>query len=176
MILPGVPGAGKSTLTSYLIHRGWRLFSDEFTLLAPETLTLHPFPRLIPLKNNSIEVIRQAVPEAVFGPEIPGTRKGRVAHLRPGVDHLRRMADPARPRLVVFPRYEAGADTQLSPIPAPEAFAELTHNAFNYVLLGAVGFTAVADLTDAARCYRLRYSALEDANERLTALLREVAA
>lgn len=176
MILPGIPGAGKSTLTAYLMHRGWRLFSDEFTLLAPETLELHPFPRLIPLKNDSIEVIQRAVPEAVFGPQIPGTRKGRVSHLRPGPEHLRRMHDVARPRLVVFPRYQSGAATALTPIPSAEAFAELTNNAFNYVLLGPQGFTAVADLTDTARCYRLHYSDLADANARLTTLLDEVAA
>jgi len=176
MILPGIPGAGKSTLTAYLIHRGWRLFSDEFTLLAPGTMDLHPFPRLIPLKNDSIEVIQRAVPEAVFGPQIPGTRKGRVAHLRPDAGHLRRMTETARPRLVVFPRYVQDATTELSEMPAPEAFTELTHNAFNYVLLGAQGFTAVADLTDMTRCYRLRYSDLADANMRLTDLLRQTAA
>lgn len=172
LILPGVPGAGKSTLTAYLMHRGWRLFSDEFTLLDPDTRTLQPFPRLIPLKNESIEVIARAVPEARFGPRIPNTRKGLVSHLRPGAEHLRRMHDGARPRLIVFPRFAAGASTELTPVPSAEAFAELTNNAFNYVLLGARGFGLVADLVDATRCYRLRYSELAEANGRLTELLR----
>jgi len=174
MILPGVPGAGKSTLTAYLMHRGWRLFSDEFTLLAQDTLELRPFPRLIPLKNESIDVIGREIPEACFGPRIPNTRKGLVSHLRPGIDHLRRMHEGARPRLIVFPRYAAGAPTELSSIPSAEAFAELTNNAFNYVLLGAKGFQLVADLVDATRCYRLRYSELAEANARLTALMQTV--
>lgn len=171
MILPGVPGAGKSTLTAYLMHRGWRLFSDEFTLLAPDSLVLQPFPRLIPLKNESIDVIGREVPEARFGPRIPNTRKGLVAHLCPGTEHLRRMQEGARPRLIVFPRYAAGAPTELSVLPKAEAFAELTNNAFNYVLLGAQGFELVADLVDATRCYRLRYSDLADANRLLMILM-----
>jgi len=175
MILPGVPGAGKSTLTAYLMHRGWRLFSDEFTLLTQDSLSLQPFPRLIPLKNESIGVIARAVPEARFGPQIPNTRKGLVSHLCPGAEHLRRMHEGARPRLIVFPRYAAGAHTELTPVPPAEAFAELTNNAFNYVLLGVRGFELVADLVDATRCYRLRYSDLADANTRLTALLQSSA-
>ncbi|HMM75080.1 MAG TPA: HprK-related kinase A [Gammaproteobacteria bacterium] len=175
MILPGLPGAGKSTLTAYLMHRGWRLFSDEFTLLAPDSRMLQPFPRLIPLKNESIDVIAREVPEARFGPRIPNTRKGLVAHLCPGAEHLRRMHESAGPRLIVFPRYVAGAQTELSTVPAAEAFAELTNNAFNYVLLGAQGFELVADLVDATRCYRLRYSDLADANAHLTALMRAMA-
>ncbi len=175
MIMPGVPGAGKSTLTAFLMHRGWRLFSDEFALLKPGSLDLQAFPRLIPLKNDAIEVIQAAVPEAAFGPQIPGTRKGRVSHLRPLAEHLRRMDEGARPKLVVFPSYKPGVNTTLTEMARSEAFAELTNNAFNYVLLGRLAFEMLAELTDAVRCYRLSYSQLDDANQQLQALLRESA-
>src|SRR3546814_969352 len=33
-ILPGAPGSGKSTLTAYLVHNGWRLLSDELALIS----------------------------------------------------------------------------------------------------------------------------------------------
>lgn len=176
LVMPGVPGAGKSTLTAFLMHRGWRLFSDEFTLLDPDTLALTPFPRLIPLKNESIEVIAAAVPEAAFGPQIPGTRKGRVCHVKPPVDALRRMDRGALPRLVVFPRYEAGASTTLVPVPKSACFAELTQNSFNYVLLGQRAFEALADLTDRVQAFRLVYSDLAEANEVLEDALRKAAA
>jgi len=175
IIMPGVPGAGKSTLSAYLMHRGWRLFSDEFTLLTPGTLELKPFPRLIPLKNDSIEVIKAAVPEAEFGPQIPGTRKGRVSHVKPTGEHLRRMHEGAQPRLVVFPRYQAGAATELTELPKSACFAELTQNAFNYVLLGQQAFETVADLTDRVQSYRLVYSKLDEANRALQDALRAAA-
>jgi len=175
IILPGVPGAGKSTLSAYLMHRGWRLFSDEFTLLTPGSLELKPFPRLIPLKNDSIEVIKAAVPEAEFGPQIPGTRKGRVSHVKPFGEHLRRMHEGAPPRLVVFPRYQAGSPTELTELPKSACFAELTQNAFNYVLLGQQAFEMLADLTDRVQSYRLVYSNLAEANQALQDTLRAAA-
>ena len=36
VILPGDPGAGKSTLTAALMLSGWRLLSDEITLVDRE--------------------------------------------------------------------------------------------------------------------------------------------
>jgi len=167
LILPGIPGAGKSTLTAYLIHRGWRLLSDEFTLVEPGTLVVFPFPRLIPLKNQSIAVIKDAVPESRFGPQIPGTRKGLVSHVCPDTAHIRQMDVTVAPRLIVFPTYAAGAATQFVQMKKSETFAELTQHAFNYALLAREGFETVAGLVDSVQAYRMTYSQLEDANERL---------
>lgn len=174
MVMPGIPGAGKSTLTSYLIHRGWRLLSDEFTLIDPVTSLAQPFPRLIPLKNESIDVIASAIPEARFGPRIPNTRKGLVAHLCPDAAHIRRMNEAVQPRLFVFPRFRSGSNTNLARISPSEAFAELTHNAFNYALLGKEAFVLLSRLAEACPCYRLQYGELVDANEHLTALMEDL--
>jgi len=78
MMLPAAPGSGKSTLCAALMLNGWRLLSDEFGLLRPETGLLDPLPRPIPLKNESIDIIRQYSQKAVFGPTYPKTRKGDV--------------------------------------------------------------------------------------------------
>ena len=135
------PGAGKSTLSAYLIHRGWRrLLSDEFTLVRNDALDLHAFPRLIPLKNDAIDVIQSAVPQAQFGPRIPGTRRGTVAHLRPGDEHIQAMHEPARPHLVVFPTDERGSATTLTAVPPAECFTDLTNSCSNYALLERQAF------------------------------------
>lgn len=174
VLMPGVPGAGKSTLSAYLIHRGWRLLSDEFTLVRNQALDLHAFPRLIPLKNDAIDVIQNAVPQAQFGPRIPGTRKGTVAHLRPGDEHIQAMHEPARPRLVVFPTYERGSATTLTAVPAAECFTDLTQNCFNYALLGRQAFQMLGALTNHVEAFRMRYSELASAEDTLSTLLARV--
>jgi HprK-related kinase A len=41
LLLPAVPGSGKSTLTAALSMRGWRLLSDEFGAIDPLLGTVH---------------------------------------------------------------------------------------------------------------------------------------
>jgi len=176
LILPAYPGAGKSTLCAYLMHRGWRILSDEFTLIKDGDLEIYPFPRLVPLKNLSIDVIRALVPEAHIGVPIEGTHKGTVAHLRPGDEHIAAMHRTSQPRLMIFPKYEAGAALDITPAPRAECFVEITRNAFNYVLRGEEGFRLAAALTNRVRPYRLVYSDLPTAARAIDALMSDAAA
>lgn len=162
MLLPAWPGHGKSTLCTALIHSGWRLLSDEFGLVRPNDGLLLPMPRLIPLKNQSIDVIARFRPEAVIGPRFFGTRKGTVAHVRPPEDSILMAQEPARPRWLVFPRWVAGAKLQLAPIPKSQAFLMVATNAFNYEVLDETAFRLVSAIVQACDCHALVYSELEE--------------
>ena len=163
MLFPAWPGHGKSTLCAALIHAGWRLLSDEFGLVRPEDGTLLPLPRLIPLKNESIEVINRFSPDAVIGPAFYRTRKGTVAHVRPPVDSIRRAQETAHPHWFVFPRWAADAPLTLEPMPKSQAFLMVATNAFNYEVLDYTAFRLVSDMVKACDCYSLRYSDLREA-------------
>jgi len=163
LLLPAEPGFGKTTLCAALAHSGWRLFSDEFGLLRPEDGQLLPAPRPMPLKNESVDVIRQFAPIAEIGETIPETRKGDVAHVAPPADSVRRMHETAAARLILFPRWRAGADCRVARTGRFETFMRLATNAFNYEMLGETAFRAVASLVESAESYRLVYSRLDDA-------------
>ena len=176
IIMPALPGSGKSTLRAALMLRGWRLLSDEFGLIRPDDpdLALHALPRVIPLKNASIEVIRRFSDTAVLGPTFPKTRKGDVAHLAPTTESQLRWADTAQPAMLLFPLYQAQADTELTRLNAAEAFTQLAGNSFNYRLQGERGFRALTALGKRCPAYRLVYSDLDDAIGRINALLDQV--
>jgi HprK-related kinase A len=163
MILPGMPGSGKSTLSAALHIAGARLLSDEFGLVRPETVELLPLPRGIPLKNASIEAIIAFDPAAALGPTYPNTRKGRVRHLRPSPESLHHQDRPATPRWLVFPKYAPGAAAALRPLAKTEAFRQLAFNCFNYTLLGEQGFRAVARIIRQVDCYTFSFGDLESA-------------
>lgn len=173
LLLPAAPGYGKTTLCAALAHRGWRLLSDEFGLMRPGTARLIPVPRPMPLKNESIAVLRQFAPDAEFGPEIPNTRKGDIAHVRAPASSVRRAADEAVPAWLVFPRWVAGARLTMEEIPKAEAFMFLASNAFNYELHGEPAFVTLRDLVSQSSCYRLVYSDLVAAVEMLTSIADE---
>ena len=155
LILTGESGAGKSTLAAWLGEHGWRFMGDEFALLEPETGLLFPFPRAVSLKNESIEAMRAFVSEGRFGPRLEGTPKGTIQHIRPSDDAVARMTEPARPALVLFPRF--GHPAEIRPVGAAEAFMRLTQASTNYVALGQRGFDALTGLVQNCRGLALDY-------------------
>ena len=163
LIMPGDPGAGKSTLTAALMLDGWRLLSDEITLIDRDDGLLHGLARPVSLKNASIDIIQAHAPDAVLGDVARDTHKGTVGHLRPTAPSVERIGIPARPAWIVFPRWKSQAETRLSPHSKSAAFLHLASHAFNYSLLGPLGFRLVADLIDACECWDFEYSQLPDA-------------
>jgi HprK-related kinase A len=163
IILPAPPGSGKSTLCAALVCRGWRLLSDELTMVRRSDGMLVPLARPVSLKNASIEVIRAFAPGALLSPSVPGTNKGTVAHLKAPAGSVARIGDVARARHIVFPRYEAGAATTLTPVPKGHLFMRVAENAFNYFVLGPDGFDCLAGLVDECEGHEFRYSNLDEA-------------
>jgi HprK-related kinase A len=163
LLLPAWPGSGKSTLCAALVNRGWRLFSDEFGLLRPGDGQMIPLPRPMPLKNRSIDVVRQFAPDAELGPSFHGTRKGTVAHLVSPAASVDQANVPVPPAWLVFPRYKSGAPLRLAPISKQQAFIKLANNSFNYQLLGLRGFESATRLVRDCDCYVLTYSNLDEA-------------
>ena len=164
-ILPAPPGSGKSTLCAALVSQGWRLFSDELALIRTIDGRLVPLPRPISLKNGSIDVIRRYAPQAILSRAVSDTTKGTVAHLKVPADSIARAEEVARPAWVIFPKYETDAAPRLEPIPRARSFMRVAENAFNYSLLGASGFDALASIIDASLSYQFTYSKLDDAIE-----------
>lgn len=163
IILPGQPGAGKSTLTAGLSLRGWRLLSDEVCVMRTPSTDLIPVPRPIGLKEESIAVIKRFEPAVVMGPPTPGTRKGTVAHIQVDANAIAAGQTNAKPRLIVFPTYRAGSPVVLEPFSKATTMLRVAQDAFNFSILGTTGFETLASLIDACDCYTLTYSSMDDA-------------
>jgi HprK-related kinase A len=163
VVLPGDPGAGKSTLTAALMLSGWRLLSDELAMIDRDDGLLVPLARPVSLKNRSIEVIRRFDPTAMFGEVAHDTHKGTVSHLRASARSVAGMSEKARPAHIVFPRWQDGAAALLRPRPKADAFMHAATHSFNYSLLGRLGFDLNAGLIDGCDCWDFSYGRLEDA-------------
>jgi len=166
----GASGSGKSTLTAALLHRGWRLLSDELTLIDPQTCEMIPMPRPVSLKNASIEVMQRFAPGIEFGSEVRETSKGLVAHFAPPAPAVAAQAQRAAPGWVVFPRYVPDAPAKLAPMERSRSMMGLIENAFNYDIFGDEGFALLGDLVERSGCYSFSYGQLEEAVQELERL------
>jgi hypothetical protein len=163
VVMPGPSGVGKSTLCAALVARGWRLLSDEVALIRPQDGLLQPYPRPISLKNESIEMIAQLMPDAHFSRRFDGTIKGTVAFMRAPPQAIARADVPASPRVVVFPKYAAQAPVEIAPLEKAQAFMKLVDHSSNYLTLLETGFDTLASLVEACDHYALSYGALDEA-------------
>lgn len=170
LVMPASTGSGKSTLSAALVHRGWRLLSDEFALIGKADGMVYPIPRPIGLKQASIPLIRNYAPELAMGPEFVDTRKGTVAHLRPPADAVRRMAEPAQPAWLVFPAFDAKLGRGLAPMSKASAFIAASDSSFNYKVLGEAGFDQLGRFVDQCDAYDFPFDELGAAADELDRL------
>jgi len=144
LVMTGESGAGKSTLAALLMAHGWRLMGDEFALVDMANGAIHAFPRLVSLKNDAIGAVAAAMPGARFGPLLAGTPKGDIRHMVPDARAIGAMDEPARPALILFPRFGQAGDVR--GVAPSELFMRLTQASTNYVALGEHGFETLARL------------------------------
>ena len=153
LLMSGASGSGKSTLATLLALSGWRFLGDEFAFVALDDGRIHPFPRAASLKNEAVAAVRAA--GGVVGPVIEGTPKGTIGYWRPPATAIARMAEPAPPRLLLFPRF--GEAERVEAMAPSETFVRLTQASTNYVALGQTGFSALARLVQSVPALAIGY-------------------
>ncbi len=173
LLMTGLSGSGKSTLSAILGERGWRFMGDEFALLNLETGHVYSFPRLISLKNEAISAMQEMLPSERFGPLMRATPKGDIRHLVPSRDAVSAMSRPAKPALLLFPRY--GHEKAIRDIGKSEIFVRLTQASTNYVALGEAGFRALTQLIDAVPARAIDYRSGEEAEQLIDRLWEQAA-
>jgi HprK-related kinase A len=172
LVMTGASGSGKSTLAALLGERGWRLMGDEFALIDLDDGTIHPFPRAVSLKNQSIAVMERIVPEERFGRLLLNTPKGSIRHMRPRMDAVAKMRVAAAPAMLLFPRF--GAATDIRPVGPAEVFVRLTQASTNYVALGEPAFDALSRFALTVPAKAIDYPDTEAALERVERLWAEL--
>lgn len=174
LVMTGESGSGKSTLAALLAERGWRFMGDEFALIDLVSGAVHPFPRLVSLKNAAIDVMRGVVSDATrFGPIMRDTPKGDIVHLAPLAEAIARMTETATPALLLFPRFGFIADRR--PVGQGEAFMRLTQASTNYVVLGEAGFETLHGFVTQVPALALDYPDSENAIAAIDAMWSELA-
>jgi hypothetical protein len=154
-LLPGGVGAGKTTLTLHLASRGLGYRSDEMAFVPDGGADATGCPRPLNLKQGALAAVRGIVDGAGAA--------GALAHPRGLLVDPRGVgappgAGPLPVRLLLFPRFAAGAAFSLEPLGRAHAGLALMECLVNARNLPGHGFAAASGLAALVPAWRLRYS------------------
>jgi hypothetical protein len=160
VILPADPESGKTTLTAGLVRAGFSYLTDEAALVDPTTNTIEPYPKPLSIDSGSHQLFPELEPAPAPGDDSAPSDQWQVPPdaIRPGA-----VGDRSRVRLVVFPKYEEGATTELVPVSRASGLVELATNTFEFRDHARRSLDALAAVIVDADCYRLTVGGLDDA-------------
>ena len=162
VLLVGTSGVGKSTLAAGLVSRGWTYLSDEFALIDPDTLRLHPFPKAMCIKAGSFEVIERLNLPLWRRRHYVKAIKGAVGYVRPRDFAPGVIPSPCPIRLVVFPKYGDGEEPRFYPILSGRAAFAMSGHAFNRRVFGKRAVSILSEVARGAECLGLVSGPIEE--------------
>jgi hypothetical protein len=170
VLLPAPSGSGKTTLVAGLVRGGFSYLSDEAGVIEPVTGMVHPYPKALTLKRSPLELFPDLVAANGRGNLLLGPLLVRPEELGPGA-----LGKPSEVRLVVAPRYQEGARTELAPMSRAAGVVELCENILNLPLYRSRALPLLARVVARARCYRLVYGDLVEGVQAIERLTRQPA-
>lgn len=164
-LLPAQAGSGKTTLTAALISNGYQYFSDEIALIEMPGFRVRPFPISLTVKPGSINALGRLYPELARLPSHVREDGITVRYLSPALESLPASLDEATAvRRIIFPRYDADAETTLRPLAKADALQRLLDECLVIpLLLEQAGISELVRLFEHVACYELVISNLETA-------------
>ena len=165
VLLPGDREQGKTTTVAGLLREGYDYVTDEAAAIDLVTLRLSPFPKALSIDPGAWSLFPECRPPShdddVPQWQVPAHRLGSLAADRP--------VPP--PRLVIFPRFTAGAATRRTRLTPGEALRMLSQCAFDFPLAPRRNLEVLARVATAATAVVLEMGDLDSA---VTAVEQEI--
>ncbi len=161
IIISAESGGGKSSLTAALMQQGYRLLSDEFTIIDPETCELVAYPRPVSLKNESIDAVKSFAGEHTISPVLTNTPKGSIAYRYARPSDIDQHQIRAKPKLIIFPTFKSKALPKAKLVESADAIVRLIPSSTNYQALGEAGYKVMMHLGTHIKAYEITYGSTE---------------
>lgn len=172
ILLPGKTGAGKTTMTAWLLKKGLGYLTDELVFIPEGTQTMHSFTRPLNLKNPSIPIVEKFINinlhqaqglQASYSRLIPSELvNGFVPHLKP---HL---------QSILFPTYKPDSQGELKPLTKAQTGLHLMKSLINARNLPGDGFPECVRLAGYVAAYRCEYDSFSQIEKPISDLLHKL--
>jgi hypothetical protein len=165
ILLPAATGSGKTSLTAALVHCGFRYFSDEVALVGPRFL-VSPMPLAMGIKATGWHLMAQYYPGILSLPVHLRNDAKELRYIRPPADALEDVPLPISH--IIFPKYEAGARTNLKRVSRSVALGHLMGECLTLRLrLDPENVGQIMSWIGGIECFALTFSSLDEAVERV---------
>lgn len=158
VLLPGGEEHGKTTTVAGLLREGYDYVTDEAFAVTPGDLAVMPFPKALSVDMGSWPLFPECRP-----PQL--SARARQWHVP--AEHLNgRAGSPdtvSPPKVIVFPRYVAGAATCLRQVSRPEAVRALALCTFEFGRHPRRNLHTLAGLAGSAVTARMEIGSLDEA-------------
>ena len=160
VILPAQMECGKTTLAAGLVRSGFRYYTDEAVAIDPKDLIVTPYAKPFSIDKGSWEVLADLEPtvDEVVRPLVAKQWQVPITAFHGG-----EVAEPLVPRLIIHPKYRAGAVTELEPVSRPEMLLTLMDLTFGFRDQPARNLATLGAVAAGSDCYRLTVGELDTA-------------
>ncbi len=159
VLLPGVSGAGKSTITAWLVAQGCSYLTDELVFFGDDLpARMLAFTRPLCIKPGAAQVVRPLIRTDV--PAALADEQGLIVPHRAVNPAFAPVA--ALPALILFPAYHPETPITVERISTARTIALLMGCNVNGRNLVNHGFSRVTRLASSAPAHRVVYSRFED--------------
>lgn len=159
IIMPGVSGAGKSSLTCWFLANGFDYVSDELVILL-EADYLKAIPRPLQIKHSGIDVIK-SLKDSVS--TVADVVEGGVANSYAPNFFGSQMSQSSKLELtlILFPHYLSTANYSFELISKASAAKSMMGSHVNARSLSGHGFHAISTIAKTTPAYQLVYGGYE---------------
>ncbi len=159
-LLPAESGSGKTSVTTWLLTRGFRYHTDELVILKPDDSTATPFTRPLNVKKGGLEAIGSIVDLDALAPDIRSSGMvTMIPHRLVNPDFQAQVPDLDA---IIFPHYSSDNEPILQRLSGAEAGLELMRSNVIGRNLPGHGFADVVRLVRGLPSYRLYYRHFDD--------------
>lgn len=164
VILPGLSGRGKSTLTAWLCLNGFGYLTDELLFISDDG-KITPFTRPVNLKTREPIVSIQFFEKYKKQILISDNGASMIPHRILNKNFL---AEKVRATHIIFPQYRDGAQTEFIELSPAKSCLKLLQSHVNARNLPSHGITSLSNIVRKCTSYELIYSTFNE----LTSLLQ----
>lgn len=169
IIMPGKSGAGKSSLTTWLLGRGFSYLTDELVFIPRNSLLIEAFTRPINIKSHGINAISGHFDFEANKSKTMASRHVTMIPHRLLNPHT--ASGPVELSMIIFPHHQSGSELELQQLTKAQVGLSLMECLVNARNLDGHGFGEATRVAREVPAYSLTYGRFDQLENELDAIL-----